>query len=136
MPPPIAPAPITATFLIGVLWRRATARAAFSTLIFGGLVGATRFLLDILHNALGYDLGSLNAVVEFSFLNFSVIVFFVCVGLMIAASLAGERPAEEKVAGLTLEWGKAGANPGSRRFPAMVTAGIGLAVVLLWFHFR
>jgi hypothetical protein len=33
-------APISATFLIGVLWKRATGRAAFATLVTGGLRGA------------------------------------------------------------------------------------------------
>ena len=40
-------APITATFLVGVLWKRATARAAFTTLITGGLLGAARFTMDV-----------------------------------------------------------------------------------------
>src|SRR6202034_506830 len=35
-------APITAVFLIGVLWKRATGRAAITTLITGGLVGEGR----------------------------------------------------------------------------------------------
>ena len=79
-------APITATFLLGILWRGATSTAALTTLITGGIIGASRFLLDILHNALKMDLGPLNAVVEYSFLNFSVWVFLFCIALMFAVS--------------------------------------------------
>ena len=45
-------APITATFLLGILWRGGTSRAAITTLVVGGLAGAGRFALDILYKAL------------------------------------------------------------------------------------
>ena len=64
--------PITAVFLVGILWRGATARAAITTLVGGGVIGMARFLLDIAHNALKWDLGGLNRIVEFSFLNFGI----------------------------------------------------------------
>ncbi len=132
-------APITATFLTGILWRGATARAALTTLIFGGVLGAVRFLLDILHKALGYDLGPLNAVVDFSFLNFSVIVFFVCTGLIILISRLGERPLLSRVSELTFDWtarpGAASAAATDRRL-AILTALVGFVILWLWFHFR
>jgi SSS family solute:Na+ symporter len=115
-------APITATFLVGILWRGATARAAFTTLVFGGLVGAARFLLDILRNGFGYDLGPLNAVVAFSFLNFSVIVFFVCVGLMIALSRAGEAAEPGRIAGV-------------KTADVLFTVAVGGAILALWHNF-
>lgn len=126
-------APITATFLTGILWRGATARAAITTLIFGGIVGASRFLLDILHNALGWDLGPLNAVVQFSFLNFSVIVFLVCVVLMVTLSKMSQRPAPAQIEGLTFEWtGVRSPQWGN----AVLTGLIAIAIVSLWYHFR
>ena len=132
-------APITAVFLTGVLWKGANARAALTTLIFGGVVGALRFLLDILHTALGYDLGPLNAVVGFSFLNFSVIVFFVCVGLMIGLSKLGERPIAARVAQLTVDLTAgpgAEVSAGQQRLMTLTTGMVALAVLALWFHFR
>jgi Na+/proline symporter len=57
-------APITATFLVGVLWKRATARAAFTTLVTGGLLGAGRFILDVMHDAFQVDLGVLERAGE------------------------------------------------------------------------
>lgn len=129
-------APITATFLTGILWRGATSRAALSTLLFGGFVGAGRFVLDILHNALGYDLGVLNAIVTFSFLNFSVIVFFVCVGLMVLlSSITG--PDRSEVAGVTFDWGsKAAFGQRVRTAEVLWTGAVSMVILGLWFHFR
>lgn len=125
-------APITAVFLTGILWKRATARAAFRTLVAGGLLGAARFVLDILRNGFGYDLGPLNGVVAFSFLNFSVIVFVLCVGLMFALSRREEAASPDQLRGLTLERSH---TPASRPLIA-ATAVIGVTILLLWSHFR
>jgi SSS family solute:Na+ symporter len=125
-------APITATFVTGILWRGATARAAMVTLITGGVIGAARFIMDVLHNAMKMDLGPMNAVVEFSFLNFSVLVFFFCVLLMVGVSKMTTPATEEQTEGLTLRWGHA---LGSRMDVVMTTA-IVVCVGGLWFHFR
>ena len=84
-------APITATFLVGVLWKRATGRAAFTTLVTGGLLGAGRFILDVMHDAFQVDLGAFNALVKFSFLNYSVLVFLFCVLLMYVITMTEPR---------------------------------------------
>ncbi|MBI3279664.1 MAG: sodium/solute symporter [Acidobacteria bacterium] len=127
-------APITATFLTGILWRGATARAAFTTLVTGGVIGGTRFLLDILHNALGIDLGpALNAVVGFSFLNFSVLVFFFCVLLMIAVSRFTGRPDLSAVGNLIVHWPE---KRTTRLAELATTVAVGGFIVVLWYHFR
>ncbi|MEQ1885900.1 MAG: sodium:solute symporter [Bryobacteraceae bacterium] len=97
-------APITAVFLVGILWPGATARSAIVTLVTGGIIGAVRFLLDVAHNALKWDIGPLTRLVDFSFLNFAVIVFAFCVVLMIAVSKIDRRPTRAKIAELTLDW--------------------------------
>ncbi len=123
-------APITATFLTGILWRGATARAAIVTLVAGGAIGATRFGMDILHNAFKMDLGALNAVVEFSFLNFSVLVFLFCVMLMVLISRADPEPARSPE--LTVDW----AAPVQASRPAMTFTVVLAAVVAgMWIHF-
>jgi SSS family solute:Na+ symporter len=124
-------APITATFLVGILWKGATARAAITTLIVGGAIGAGRFLLDILRNALGWDLGPLNQVVAFSFLNFSVIVFAFCLLLMFVVSKVGGHSTTEQSSGLVLE-----KHFGEVRAASVWLTGIVGAVILgLWWHF-
>jgi SSS family solute:Na+ symporter len=127
-------APITATFLIGILWRGATARAALVTLLFGGLVGAMRFALDVLHNAAGHDFGALNAVVEFSFLNFSVLLFVVCAAVMVIVSRLGEPPSLARIAGLTVDWSRR-LDEGGNTALATWTVLIGGVILLLWSHF-
>ena len=127
-------APITATFLTGVLWKRATARAAFTTLITGGLLGAGRFVLDVMHDAFQVDLGVWNALVKFSFLNYSVIVFLFCVMLMVVISLLEPQrsaAAEEK---LTVQWGGGGKRVFDRADLAW-TGMVGTFIVGLWVHF-
>jgi solute:Na+ symporter, SSS family len=124
-------APITATFLTGILWRGATSTAALTTLVTGALIGSTRFLLDILHNAFKMDLGPLNAVVQFSFLNFSVIVFVFCVLLMITLSKFTAPAPLEKIESLTIHSGQAAGT----RSEAYLTAAIAIVILSLWIHF-
>ncbi len=125
-------APITAVFLTGILWRGATAAAAFTTLIVGGLLGASRFALDILHNAMKMDLGVLNKVVDFSFLNFSIIVFVLCVAIMLGVSSVTARKPLHLIADLTIEPG--GAIAGSKS-EIIFTVVVLSAVLGLWIHF-
>lgn len=125
-------APITATFLVGILWKGATARAAITTLVVGGSLGAGRFLLDILHNAFKWDLGALNALVEFSFLNYSIIVFFLCVGLMYVISKLDQLPDLTRLNGLVLDPSHALA---ARGVDVAWTIATGASVLALWWHF-
>ncbi len=128
-------APITAVFLIGVLWKRATGRAAITTLITGGLLGAGRFVLDVMHDAFHVDLGALNGLVAFSFLNYSVIVFIFCVLLMFAISLTEPRRTAAAQEKLTLDWG-GGATRVFDRADLAWTGMVGCFIIGLWFHFR
>jgi solute:Na+ symporter, SSS family len=125
-------APITAVFLTGILWRGATSRAAISTLVIGGLLGAGRFTLDILHNALKMDLGALNGVVEFSFLNYSIIVFFLCVLLMFFLSRASEAKPIELIADLTID--PSGALH-ARKSEIIFTVAVASVILSLWIYF-
>ncbi|MDX2266579.1 MAG: sodium:solute symporter [Bryobacter sp.] len=125
-------APITAVFLTGILWRGATGRAAFTTLIVGGILGFGRFGLDILHNAFKIDLGALNAVVEFSFLNYSIVVFFLCVGLMLLLSKAAEAKPVSEIGDITM-------NPdgsfSAKTSDVVITAVVALSILSLWIYF-
>jgi solute:Na+ symporter, SSS family len=125
-------APITAVFLTGILWRGATQRAAFTTLVVGGLLGAGRFALDILHNAMKIDLGALNPVVEFSFLNYSIIVFLLCVGMMISLSKSAEAKPLLEIEELTITPGGAFA---AQKSEIIFTVTVVAAIIGLWIHF-
>jgi hypothetical protein len=99
--------------------------------IVGGLIGAARFTLDILRNALKLDLGPLNQVVEFSFLNFSVIVFLFCVALMVAVSKATGWREFSGDTGLILQWRS---KTGSLKTDTAITAPVAAATLGLWWH--
>jgi solute:Na+ symporter, SSS family len=127
-------APITAVFLIGIVWRRATAKAAITTLVVGGLIGAARFGLDILRNGMKMDLGeSLNNLVAFSFLNFSVIVFAFCALLMVGISLNSTAPSDAQLEGLTM--GGSGPKEPAKRFDLVLTGIVAASILALWVHF-
>lgn len=127
-------APITATFLLGILWRGGTSRAALTTLVVGGLAGGGRFALDILYKAYGMDLGPLNGLVQISFLNYSCGVFAGCLILFWVVSKLDEKPVVARIAGLTVDWSTRG-EPSDKLLGWLSTA-VGLAVLMLWFHFR
>jgi solute:Na+ symporter, SSS family len=127
-------APITAVFLVGVLWKRATGRAAFTTLITGGLLGAGRFTLDVMHDAFQMDLGFLNGLVRFSFLNYSVIVFLFCVLLMYVITVSEPRRSAVAESTLTMSWGAGGKHVFDRADVAW-TGMVGCFIVGLWIHF-
>ena len=97
--------------------------------------GGSRFLLDVLHNGLGWDLGGLNAVVEFSFLNFSVILFFVSVGLIFWLSRPSERAEPSKLTDVTLDWQTHAAEVAGRTTEKIMTGIVGVAIVGLWAYF-
>jgi SSS family solute:Na+ symporter len=125
-------APITAVFLTGVLWRGATGKAAFRTLVIGGVIGLSRFLMDIAHNAMQIDLGLLNGVVEFSFLNFSLIVFALCLMLMYVLSKQEDQAGSADLAGITMDWSK----PIPRQAGEIAyTVLVGGAIIALWVYF-
>ena len=132
-------APITATFLPGILWRGRTSRAAMTTLVVGGLAGGGRFALDILYEAHGMDLRPLTSLVQMPFLNFSVGGFFGCLGLFCVTGKLDEKPALPRVVQLTVDWSgrrKEQEEAGDDKFLGGVSLLVGLAVPMLWIHFR
>ena len=88
----VAP-PVTAVFLCGVFWKKASGKAAFSTMVAGTLLGTAAFCLDWTKLYTG---------------DFMLTAFFLllaCVAIMIAASFAfPEKLKEEAVALVWEDW--------------------------------
>jgi len=82
----IAP-PITAVFIIGILWRRANNTGAFTTLIFGAIVGMLRLVLEILWKKGLISLGPLAWFVQMNFLHFAILLFLTSILIMYSGSL-------------------------------------------------
>jgi len=115
----IVGAPITAVFLVGILWKKATGKAALTTLIVGSVLGVIRFATDIF-GKMGYtDFGPFNVLAGYAFLNYCVIMFFFCAALMIVISIVTQGPRTEQTTDLTFS-------------PATMSAGVGKTWV--WIH--
>ena len=94
----IAP-PITAVFVLGILWKRMTAQAAIATLFYGLISGTLRIVLELMKDNLG-GIGEWYATVNFS--HFAIFNFIVCVLVAIVVSLFTPKPSEAQIKGLTL----------------------------------
>ncbi len=85
----VAP-PITAVFLVGVFWKKATGKAAFITLVSGSLLGAVLFVLDWLNVYRG---------------NFMLIAFLLMVACMVILVIGSQwAPQPLKPEALPLIW--------------------------------
>jgi len=110
----IAP-PITAVFLVGVFWRKAGGRAAFITMVAGGLIGAVGFFLDFFKATVVGAKATSDSIAASPVLNFiyhialqdfmlaSFGIFCVCVAIQVIASLAIAEPLKEEAKALV--WG-------------------------------
>lgn len=131
----LAPA-ITTVFLWGVFWRRGTAQAAVTTLVFGFLMGATAFVLDF-KDANGYKLITEGWGVPFMLQAF--LMTMICSAVFFAVSKITPPPPAAKIDGLTWEnplsalthrWSGAGTDPRRLALALCVT------IVVLYWLFR
>ena len=128
-------APVTAVFLVGILWKRTTGKAAFITLLTGGILGALRFVLDIVTK--NHALPGLEFYTGIPFLNFCVFLFILCVILLISISMITENPSFKKAdIELICDTGKGQvARKGEQRLLYVNIAFsilVGLTVISLW----
>jgi SSS family solute:Na+ symporter len=99
----IAP-PITAVFLVGVFWKKAGGRAAFITMVSGGLIGALCFFLDFFKTTVVGAKATSDSIAASPVLNFiynfalkdfmlaSFGIFCLCVIIQVIASLVLAEP--------------------------------------------
>jgi solute:Na+ symporter, SSS family len=90
--------PITAVFLLGILWKRINAHGAIATLFFGLIAGTTRIILELMKEGLT-GLARTYATMNFSHL--AIFNFLACVLVCTVVSLATSKPSEEQLKGLT-----------------------------------
>ena len=134
--------PITAVFLFGVFWPRATREGAISTLIVGAVLGTARFVFEVLKaRPLVADSPALSYFVSINFLHFAVLLFVISVATLVVVSLATPAPAATQLRGLTfatLEGGYARTEQerAAMLWQAPVSIGLMAAVVALWVIFR
>ena len=132
--------PITAVFLIGVLWPRANRFGAIASLAAGAVLGAARFVLELTRGSALAQSALVKPLVEMNFLHFAVVLFVVSGVILVAVSLATQPMPLERLRGLTfatLDHYVPVAAGARRLFMIHVAATIALAasVIGLWVHF-
>jgi SSS family solute:Na+ symporter len=132
----VAP-PITAVFVAGLLWRRATSRGAMAALVAGFLAGLARLVLEL--NKPSLPSGFVRDLVSMNFLHFAVVLFLGCSAVLVVVSLITPPPSEDHLRGLT--FGASGAAPLATRSPHLaLTAGLSLLLLAtvagVWVYFR
>jgi SSS family solute:Na+ symporter len=139
----IAP-PITAVFLFGVFWKRATARAAYMALVVGNVVGIGIFFLELFKQHTGWDLvvdGHLWLTgLELTSMIASFYLFVLCGAIVVAVSLRWPQPLKEEARPLVwADWREPlrgevqGRGLGNYRVLSLVVV---LTFILLYYVFR
>lgn len=123
----VAP-PITAVFLLGVFWPRASGKSAFITLIAGTVLGAVAFYLDWTNIYRG------------DFMLMAFWLFLACVGIMIVTTFAFPQPLKAEARPLVWEsvWEPLRGQAGGRGLTnyRLVAAILFLMFVVLYLLFR
>ncbi len=86
----IAP-PFAAVFLVGMVWKRATANSCFTVLLVGSVIGVFQIVLDLFQSSITED----SIFFYFHKMNFlyeAFIMFWFYVSLMIVVSIFGKKP--------------------------------------------
>lgn len=106
--------PITAVFLLGVFWKKATGKAAFLTLSIGGAIGMILFALDFWKTSIASALTASSPLLSGAFAwfthnvihDFMLLAFYllvVCCGIMVTVSLYRPEPLKDEARALVWE---------------------------------
>ncbi|HXT26819.1 MAG TPA: sodium:solute symporter [Candidatus Eisenbacteria bacterium] len=93
--------PIAVCFIFGILWTRVNGQGAISSLLTGFVLGALRFVLEVLDKTRHYESGFVRWLVDMNFLHYAIFMFVVCTVVLIGVSLMYPAPDRKKLAGLT-----------------------------------
>jgi SSS family solute:Na+ symporter len=95
--------PITACFILGILWPRLNGAGSITSLLTGFVLGATRFILELADRAGGrhFQSPAVRWLIDMNFLHYAIFMFVVCCIVLIAVSLMTPVPDRKRLAGLT-----------------------------------
>ncbi len=93
--------PIAVCFIFGILWPRVNGQGAISSLVAGFVLGATRFIFEVLDKTRHYESGGIRWLVDMNFLHYAIFMFVICTAVLIAVSLMYPALERRKLAGLT-----------------------------------
>jgi len=93
--------PIASCFVLGILWTRLNGTGAISSLLTGFVLGAVRFVTELMA-AQGTEFsGAMNWLVNMNFLHYAIFMFVVCSIVLVGVSLMTPAPDRRQLAGLT-----------------------------------
>lgn len=93
--------PIAVCFIFGILWTRVNGQGAISSLLTGFVLGALRFIFEVLDKSRHYESVVIRWLVDMNFLHYAIFMFVVCTVVLIGVSLMYPPPDRKKLAGLT-----------------------------------
>jgi SSS family solute:Na+ symporter len=125
----IAP-PFVAVFILGMVWKRATANSCFTVLIVGCIIGVFRVVLDLYQQSLNPD-SILNYLYKVNFLYEAFYMFCFYIVLMILISLFGQKPDEAHVNNLVYGAGNNFSSEKSKEKTFDIYLSIFLAALLI-----
>jgi SSS family solute:Na+ symporter len=141
--------PIAVCFIFGILWPRLNGQGAISSLLIGFVLGAARFVFEVLDKTEHYSSGGIRWLVDMNFLHYAILMFVVCAVVLILVSMMYPAPDRKKIAGLTFatvgdKLDLADVNvphlqreTGAERMTNLAFTGVLIATVVgLWIYFR
>src|SRR5713226_8633648 len=145
--------PISACFILGILWPRLNGAGAITSLLTGFVLGATRFILELADRAGGshFQSSAVRWLIDMNFLHYAIFMFVVCSAVLIAVSLMTPAPDRKRLAGLTfatvdekMEAVAVGTavrkpaheTPTERRVNVIFSLLLLATVISLWIYFR
>jgi SSS family solute:Na+ symporter len=93
--------PIAVCFIFGILWPRVNGQGAISSLLTGFVLGAVRFVFEVLDKSRHYESGFIRWLVDMNFLHYAIFMFVVCTAVLVGVSLMYPEPDRKTLAGLT-----------------------------------
>jgi SSS family solute:Na+ symporter len=140
--------PIAVCFIFGILWPRLNGQGAITSLLTGFVLGAGRFVFEILDKTSHYTSPTLRWLIDVNFLHYAIIMFVVCTIVLVVVSYMTPAPDRKKLAGLTfatvddkLDTVSVGGPALARETPMEHKLNVAFTLVLLalviglWIHF-
>jgi SSS family solute:Na+ symporter len=93
--------PIASCFVLGILWPRLNGQGAISSLLTGFVLGAVRFVAELMAAQGTQFSGVMEWLVKMNFLHYAIFMFVVCSVVLVGVSLMTPAPDRRKLAGLT-----------------------------------
>src|SRR5437764_9026572 len=141
--------PIAVCFIFGILWTRVNGQGAISSLLTGFVLGALRFVFEVLDKTRHYDSAAIRWLVDMNFLHYAIFMFVICTAVLMGVSFMYPAPDRKKLAGLTFATVDekiettavasphlARETPIERKMNIVFTCALLALVLSLWIYFR